>query len=286
MFDLPIRPRIRPLLLAAGAAALLAGCGIPQEKYDADLRGERERGAADLEAAQQKAAERFKLYEKQLSDSAEYADGQKKRGDDLERELNRTKKTLDECSAKGGDKAKALTTCTLEKRALEDRLGAVEAMINKVKGALKAMSDAGKLTVKVDRGFLIIALQGDILFDSGKSKLKEDAKPVLAELAEVLKAMPDRLFQVAGHTDNAGKEAANWRLSVDRALTVVEFLIQSGVPGKGLSAGGYAAFQPVGDNSTDEGRATNRRVEFLLVPNLGEIFNDKSAAKTAAPARP
>ncbi|MCB9739156.1 MAG: OmpA family protein [Deltaproteobacteria bacterium] len=278
------KARFRSLLLGVSASALLVGCGIPQEKYDADLRGERERGAAELEAAQQKAAARFKLYEKQLSDSGEYGDGQKKRADDLERELARTKKTLDECSAKGGDKAKALTTCTLEKRALEDRLGAVEAMISKVKGALKAMSDAGKLTVKVDRGFLIIALQGDILFDSGKAKLKEDAKPVLAELAEVLKAMPDRLFQVAGHTDNAGKESTNWRLSVDRALNVVEFLIQNGVAGKGLSAGGYASFQPVGDNTTDDGRAQNRRVEFLLVPNLGEIFGDKAAKP--APNRP
>ena len=266
---------LRPLLLALAISVVAAGCGIPKEEHDAALSKLRADSNAELESAQQKAKDRYAQYDKQLTDSQEYADGQKKRADDLERELARTAKTLEECSAKGGDKAKLLATCQLEKRSLEDRLGAVESMITKVKGALKAMSDAGKLTVKVDRGFLVIALQGDILFDSGKATLKEEAKPVLAELAEVLKLMPDRLFQVAGHTDNQGKEATNWRLSMDRALNVVEFLVANGVVSKGLSAGGYASFQPIGNNDTPEGRATNRRVEFLLVPNLGEIFGGK-----------
>jgi chemotaxis protein MotB len=262
-------------LALAFLAASTTACGIPKEKYDADLKGEQERAASELEGEQAKAAERFKLYEKQVSDSAEYGDGQKKRADDLERTLARTTKTLDECGTKGGDKQKMLTTCQLEKRTLEDRLGSVEQMISKVKGALKAMSDAGKLTVKVERGFLIIALQGDILFDTGKSKLKDEAKPVLSELAAVLQQMPDRLFQVAGHTDNVGKESTNWHLSVDRAVNVVEFLVANGVTSKDLSAGGYASFQPVGDNGTEEGKASNRRVEFLLVPNLGELFGGK-----------
>jgi chemotaxis protein MotB len=85
--------------------------------------------------------------------------------------------------------------------------------------------------------------------------------------------MPDRLFQIAGHTDDRGKEEANWALSVERALSVVTFLIkEGGVNSKALSAGGYASFQGVADNSTDEGRQKNRRVEFLLVPNLGELL--------------
>jgi chemotaxis protein MotB len=138
------------------------------------------------------------------------------------------------------------------------------------------MQDAGKLQVKVERGFLVIALQGDILFDSGKAKLKEEAKPVLVELAEILKSLPGRLFQVAGHTDNTGVEDRNWELSMQRALTVVQFLMkQGGVEGRSLSAGGYAFYQPVADNETEEGRQVNRRVEFLLIPNLGELLNLK-----------
>lgn len=272
--------RLRSRFVAMSLAAAAAACGVPKEEHDAALRGERERGQAELDAEQRKAKEKYAAYDKQLADSTEYADGQKKRADDSERELVRTRAALEDCANKGGDKAKLLATCQLERNALQDRLGAVEQTIAKVRGALKAMSDAGKLTVKVDRGFLIIALQGDILFDSGKATLKEEAKPVLTELAQVLSLMPDRLFQVAGHTDNQGKEATNWRLSMDRALNVVEFLITQGVVGKGLSAGGYAFYQPVASNDTPEGRASNRRVEFLLVPNLGEIFGDKPAAGT------
>ncbi len=268
---------LRPLTVTGLCACLtlFAGCGIPKEEHDAALRKLREEGQADLDAAQRKAQEEYAKRDKALAESAEMADGLKARGDDLERKLVRAEKSLEDCTSKGGDKAKMLAQCQAEQGQLRDRLGSVEGVIQKVRSALKAMSDAGKLTVKVERGFLIIALQGDILFDSGKSTLKEGAEPVLAELAEVLKSMPDRRFQVAGHTDNQGKESTNWRLSMDRALTVVEFLVLKGVAGKGLSSGGYGPYQPVGGNETPEGRAVNRRVEFLLVPNLDEIFGGK-----------
>lgn len=190
-------------------------------------------------------------------------------------ELDRTKRALNTCTSAGGDAAKGLAACAIERDEAKSRLARVSDSINKVRDALKVMSDAGKLQVKVERGFLIIALAGDILFDSGKAKLKDEARPVLIELADVLKAMPERLFQVAGHTDDAGSEDLNWDLSMQRALTVVQFMIKAGVQGKGLSAGGYAMYQPVAENTSDKGKQTNRRVEFLLIPNLSELLNVK-----------
>lgn len=263
----------RPLLIAALSSFMLVGCGYPKEKHFAELEQERTNGLTQLKLAREKAAEKWALEHKKVVDQTQYADGQKKRADDLERELSRTKKTLEEATAKGGNKSKALAKCSLERRDLEDKLNKVRSVIAKVRSSLKSMSDAGKLQVKLDRGFLIIALQGDILFDSGKAKLKDGAKPVLLELAGVLKLMPKRLFQVAGHTDSTGKDDRNWQLSMARAWSVVNFLLKEGaVPPKSLSVGGYGSYQPTANNEEDAGRATNRRVEFLLVPNLTELF--------------
>ncbi len=264
---------LRPTLIAALCCLMLIGCGYPKEKHFSELEQERTNGLTQLKLAREKAAEKWALEHKKLEDQTQFADGQKKRGDDLERELLRTKKTLDEATAKGGNKAKALANCSLERRDLLDKLNKVGSVIAKVRSALKSMSDAGKLQIKLDRGFLIIALQGDILFDTGKSKLKEGAKPVLLELAAVLKLMPSRLFQVAGHTDSTGKDERNWELSMARAWSVVGFMLkEGGVPPKTLSVGGYGSYQPTASNDDDPGRATNRRVEFLLVPNLTELF--------------
>jgi len=267
--------RTRTTFWFAHAALAILGmsglaCGIPQEAYDRDMAAIKKKCADDAEAARQREEQ-----QKARGDAAEtQASSEKERADKTTSDLSGTRKALDECTNKGGNSVKSLASCQIERAEVQARLDRVSASVNKVRDALKAMSDAGKLQVKVARGFLIIALQGDILFDSGKSKLKEDAKPILLELAAILKSLPDRLFQVAGHTDSAGAEDLNWDLSMQRALTVVKFLIKDGgVEGKNLSAGGYAMFQPVADNATDQGKQTNRRVEFLLIPNLAELLN-------------
>ena len=132
--------------------------------------------------------------------------------------------------------------------------------------------EGGKLRTTVRNGFLVIEMQSDILFDTGKSEVKPAAKPVLADLAGALKEMPDRRFQVAGHTDDRGPAALNWKLSVDRALAVVEELVADGVAPQTLSAGGYGPYVPLHANDNDQNRTRNRRVEFLLLPDLSELL--------------
>ena len=271
-----VRPVLSPRSSLAGLALLLitTACGIPKEQYDKDLADLNatlaKKGADDLTSA--KSACEQNLADRDAAYAAAKAEAARKAAE----ELATAKKALEEIAGKGTDKDKKFAACTVERDEAKQKLQRVESSINKVREALSAMSAAGKLQVKVQRGFLAIALQGDILFDSGKSDLKPDAKPVLLELAAVLKSLPDRLFQVAGHTDNAGAEDLNWDLSMRRALTVVRFLIkEGGVDGKNLSAGGYAMYQPMADNATDEGKKGNRRVEFLLIPNLSEILNLK-----------
>jgi chemotaxis protein MotB len=108
------------------------------------------------------------------------------------------------------------------------------------------------------------------LFDTAKSKLKPEGIAALTELAPLL-ARVERDFQVTGHTDNVGTEVYNWRLSMDRSLSVLQQMIDAGYPSSRLSSAGYAWYQPVATNDTAEGRQLNRRVEFVLVPNLDEL---------------
>lgn len=252
---------------------LFAACGIPKEKYDADLANLKSSHANALKSEREKAQEAWKKQNDMLNATKGRLTASEKEKAALLEKLNNTTAALEQCTSKGGKGAKELAKCTMDRKGLQDRLAKVMTSINKVRAALKSMSDAGKLQVKLERGFLIIALQGDILFDSGQSKLKSGAEPVLLELAAVLKLLPGRLFQVAGHTDSTGDEHTNWTLSMKRALTVVEFLHKKGeLPGGTLAAGGYAHYQPVGSNESKEGRAQNRRVEFLLVPNLEELL--------------
>ena len=261
----PFSRAIGPLLLAG----MFASACVSQTKYDKDTGDLKSLMAADKKAAEEAAAA---AQQKCTDEKTAMSATCKEAADKAAQDLLVAKRDLDACVAAGGDKGKALQQCVRERGEVSDKLARVQASIDKVRQALQVMAAAGKLEVKVDRGFLIIALAGDILFDTGKAKLKDDATPVLRELAAVLKSMPDRLFQVAGHTDDQGEEEKNWGLSTERAVTVVRFLIKEAVSGKTLSAGGYAFYQPAADNTTPEGRQKNRRVEFLLMPNLSELL--------------
>ena len=95
-------------------------------------------------------------------------------------------------------------------------------------------------------------------------------------LAAVLLQIPDRSFQVAGHTDNvwSGRGVSfedNWELSTERALSVVRFFQSVGMNPTVLAAVGYGEHQPVADNASDMGREQNRRIEIVLMPNLDEL---------------
>ena len=138
-----------------------------------------------------------------------------------------------------------------------------------------AMIRAGKVKVTIRDGRMVVALQEKILFDSGKAKLKPEGKAALATVTQVLKSIPNRKFQVAGHTDNvpihSRRFKSNWELSVARALNVVKYMIEQGMPPERLSVAGYSQYSPVASNDTPEGRAQNRRIEIVLQPNLSEL---------------
>lgn len=130
------------------------------------------------------------------------------------------------------------------------------------------LKDFQGTSVKEEYRGTVITLPDALLFDSGRAELKPQSKEVLAKLAEKLKGIPNRI-SVEGHTDNVPIRSetirSNWELSTLRALSVVHFLIETGISPDRLSATGYGEYRNIADNSTPEGRAKNRRVEIVLL---------------------
>lgn len=160
-------------------------------------------------------------------------------------------------------------------RDLQERRDAAEARIGEYKdllGKFKALIDAGRLKVKIVDGRMVVELASDILFDSGSAALSKAGEGSLTEVATVLATLSGRSFQVEGHTDNVPIKTerfpSNWELGAARAITVVRTLQQGGVPADRLSAASYSEFRPVAANTSDTGKASNRRIEIVLVPDL------------------
>ncbi|MBP5717212.1 MAG: OmpA family protein, partial [Bacteroidales bacterium] len=103
----------------------------------------------------------------------------------------------------------------------------------------------------------------NILFETGKATLKPESMEEVQKVADYMKKNPSVRFEVQGHTDNQGSDAVNDPLSQQRAEAVVKALEGLGVDGFNLRAVGKGSHVPVADNSTEAGRAKNRRVEFI-----------------------
>lgn len=126
----------------------------------------------------------------------------------------------------------------------------------------------GISTKETSRG-LLIRLENEIFFDSGKAEIREGALTALEKVGAIIKDIPNSV-RVEGHTDNVpiktDKFPSNWELSTHRALAVVQFFIdRAGVEPARLSAAGYGESRPVAPNDSIADRARNRRVEILLV---------------------
>jgi len=102
-----------------------------------------------------------------------------------------------------------------------------------------------------------------INFDTGKSTIKPESKPIIEQIVQMLKSNPDLKLSVEGHTDNVGNPKSNKTLSDDRAKAVVSAIVAQGIDAKRLSTAGYGQDKPIADNKTEEGRAKNRRVELV-----------------------
>ncbi len=182
---------------------------------------------------------------------------------------------------------------------LESRLGVVDASLSETKEALSEIErskqeaekriveyrdlvarfrsaiDAGRLRVKIVEGRMVVELSSDVLFSSGSSQLSEVGRQNIREVAEQLKEIANRKFQVEGHTDNVPihteRFRSNWDLASARALNVVFEMVNSGLPPAQISAASFGEYKPISSNEEPKGRAANRRIEIVVVPDLSNL---------------
>jgi chemotaxis protein MotB len=264
---------MKPYALLA-AVALVGGCGIDKEVYEAKVA--------------------------ELNKTKAELDQTKKDADEAKRRCEATQAKLDaenmamkqKLVALGQDITKLTSSSEEDKKRIADlqkRQEAAEARAKQFRDMVakfKSMIDAGKLQVEIRDGLMLVKLPDNILFDPGKTDLKPAGKDAIAQVTSILSGIEGRKFQVAGHTDNvpikSAKFKSNWELSAARAVEVTKLMVADGMDPKRLSAAGFADELPVADNATDEGRRANRRIEIVVQPNLNELPGMEDVSKPAS----
>jgi OOP family OmpA-OmpF porin len=112
--------------------------------------------------------------------------------------------------------------------------------------------------------FTDLLAKGKIRFESGRSTIDPDSAGLLDRLIETALRCPNTNIEIAGHTDGDGEDAYNQALSEKRAQAVMDYLVKAGLPADRFTATGYGSTQPIAGNDTDEGKAQNRRIDFVV----------------------
>lgn len=180
---------------------------------------------------------------------------------------------LDEVEAKIVELKEQTETASKAQHSLEDEMR-------------KAL-ESKEVTISELKGKLTVNILDRILFDSGEAELKPEGQRILEKIATVLAQHTNRQVHVIGHTDDVPihrRFASNWELSTARATAAVRFLQErAGVDPRRLGALGYGQFHPIAPNTSAEGRAKNRRIEVVILPEelkITELSNAKGAEPT------
>ena len=275
-----LRPRrIAPLLLALIVPALMSGC-VTKKKYLA-----LEEQLNEATAALAKEQDKSQSLEQALTDEKKHVEAldeqiaglETKLADAeaqhraLEEDLAKTLKDRSALKESIAEMKRALALAKLQRRLADARINSYKSLL----GRFQSMIDAGKLQVKIGNGRMVLVLRSDILFASGSVKISEEGKAAIVELTQILASMKDRKFQVEGHTDNqpikTKRFPSNWELASARAIAVSNVMVEAGLSQQNVSAASYGEHQPTASNDTDEGRAQNRRIEIVLVPDLSGL---------------
>jgi OmpA-OmpF porin, OOP family len=115
-----------------------------------------------------------------------------------------------------------------------------------------------------------VKIAQQIHFEYNKDKIRPESFPILDAVADILNKNPDIKLEVQGHTDNRGSAAYNKDLSNRRSASVRKYLVGKGIPADRLTSAGYGFDRPIVDNSTEQNRALNRRVQFVRTEGVKE----------------
>lgn len=150
----------------------------------------------------------------------------------------------------------------------------------------RALIDAGTLDVRIVDGRMVLTMPVDILFPSGSTKLSSQGTVALSQVGTALAGIPGKRFQVEGHTDDVPirteRFPSNWELAAGRALVVVHALLGAGVAPAQLSAASFSEYEPRTSNADDQGRALNRRIEIVVLPDLTGLPGNEELERLGA----
>jgi chemotaxis protein MotB len=260
-------PRRRTLSLITLLSVLATGaCGPSQEELDAE-RARAQELQNELDTANTQRAEVDARLARLTEQNADLSQRLRALGQNVE-ELEGERSSLE---ANLAQTRRALEELRERERQAQARVATFRGLIER----FRSMIESGRLRVRIVRNRMVVELPTGILFDSARSELKDEGLATLNEVTAVLQEIDNREFQIAGHTDNIPIHnrnfGDNWELSTARAVVVARHMISQGVPANRISAAGHADTQPMASNETEEGRALNRRIEIVLLPNLDEL---------------
>lgn len=135
----------------------------------------------------------------------------------------------------------------------------------KKKAAMEqATAGTGVAVTQTADNQLKLNIPSDISFDTGRSDIKPNLRPILDQFAQGLNSQPNTEIRILGHTDSTGSDTVNNPLSVNRAASARDYLVSRGVDARRIQIDGRGSREPIADNNSDVGRAHNRRIEIFL----------------------
>ena len=166
----------------------------------------------------------------------------------------------------------------LMEAAEEEQLEASRKLAEKIQEAIEESEITEEVSLNYTSQYVELSIQGSILFDSGKVDIKENAIPVIDKVGQILETFAGGTIEIEGHTDNVpmssgGKYSNNDELSSGRALSIFYYLVENtNLDPSKIMHTGRGEYDPIADNSTDEGRARNRRVEIKIYNPLSSNY--------------
>jgi chemotaxis protein MotB len=261
----------------AGILALvLVGC-VPKKKYDelqADLtsmRTELEGRLAERETTIAQLQTKVSSLEAEKTRLEETLKGKEARLAELQEKNASMLKDKGALAGEIENMKAALAELEARKAAADARLRDFRDLLDR----FKSLIDAGTLEVKIQDGRMIVSMATDVLFASGSATLSAEGKEALTEVTQILVSIPKREYQVEGHTDDdpisTAQFPSNWYLASGRALNVVNHMLDNGMPPERISGASFGEHRPVASNEGPDGKAQNRRIEIVVVPDLSQL---------------
>lgn len=240
---------MRAYVIAAAALSLALGGCVSKSKHQAEVESLKAAIQKEKTEVQTLSTEKTKLQDTLIASA-------KDRGQ-LKSSLDEMKRAMEEMRQRQAEQKKRL-------KEFED-----------LTARFKKLADTGALTVQIIDGKMVVSLGSDVLFGSGSAKLSTAGMDAVKEVTNQLKNIPDKRYQIEGHTDNVPIATAvfpsNWELASARALNVTRAMIDAGMPANRVSAASYGDTSPVKPNETAEGKAANRRIAIVVVPDLSTL---------------